>query len=80
MAIVGTESADSAISVTPSDSTLYQRVRGVYVGGAGNLAVTFPGSSTAVTFVGVAAGSLLPIQAEKIMSKNTTATDILALF
>lgn len=75
-----TRPAARAQAITKSDTTTYEGVRGVYVGGAGNLAVTFPGSSTAVTFVGVAAGSLLPIQPEKIMSTNTTATDILALF
>lgn len=72
--------AASAAAVTPSDSTVLTRVRALYVGGAGNVAVTFPGNPTAVTFVGVMAGAVLPVQAEKVMSTNTTATSIVALY
>lgn len=74
--------AGYAVAVTPSDSanvTTSFEVRALYVGGAGNVAVRFPGSGTAVTFVGVAAGTVLPIQAVRVMSTNTTATSIVAL-
>lgn len=75
-----TRPAGNAEAVTASDSTTLSGVRGVYVGGAGNVAMTFPGQSSAVTFVGVSAGTILPVQPVKIMSTNTTATDILALY
>jgi hypothetical protein len=75
-----TKSAASASAVTASDSTVLSPVpRGLYVGGAGNVAVRFPGSATSVTFTAVPAGTILPIKPEKVMSTGTTATDIVAL-
>lgn len=74
-----TRPAANAAAVTKSDSTTYTGVRGVYVGGAGDLAVRFLNSTATVTFVGVAAGSVLPIQAWKIMDA-TTATNVLVLY
>lgn len=70
----------NAAAVTASDTTTYSGVRAVYVGGAGDVAIKFPGNATAVTFAGVAAGSLLPIQAEKVMATNTTATSIVVIY
>jgi len=69
-----------AAAVTPGDSTILPATRGIWVGVAGNLAVIFAGDTTAVTLVGVAAGTLLPIQVTKVMSTNTTATNIVALY
>lgn len=74
-------SAYRAVTVTPSDSTvLPDGVRYVWVGGAGNLAVIMAGDTTAVTLTGVPVGSWLRIQVSKIMSTNTTATNIVALY
>ena len=70
--------SSKAAAVTISDTTTYEGVRAVWVGGAGNLAVSFGG--TAVTFVGVNAGQILPIGPTKIMSTNTTATSIMVLY
>lgn len=68
-------------TVTPSDTIeLPQPTRGVYVGGAGNIALVGQPGSTAVTFVGVAAGTILPIRASRVMSTNTTASNIVALY
>lgn len=72
--------ATSAVAVTPSDTTEIPVTRGVWVGGAGDLAVQFTGDDEAVTLGGVAAGTLLPIQVTKVMSANTTATGVLALY
>lgn len=77
------ETARKATAVTPSDSTdLTAYARSLYVGGAGNVAVIMADQSgdTAVTFVGVAAGTVLPVQVRRVMSTNTTATNILALY
>lgn len=68
-----------AAAVTPSDSTDITTTRGVYVGGAGNLAVTMANGSTA-TFVGIPAGSILSIRVKRIHSTSTTATNIVALY
>lgn len=67
-------------AVTTSDSTTYAPTRAVWVGGAGNLAVVMVDQSAAITLTGVAAGTLLPISVTKIMSTNTTATNITALW
>lgn len=75
-----TRPAANAAAVTSSDATVLVGVRGLYIGGAGDVAVRFPGSSTAVVFTAVPAGSVLPIQAERVMSTSTTATAIVALF
>jgi hypothetical protein len=75
-------SASYASAVTKSDSTVLTATRGLWVGGAGNVTVTMAGENPqgAVTFVGVAAGTLLPISVVKVMDTNTTATDMLALW
>jgi len=74
-------SAWKAIAITPSDATvLPDGIRGVWVGGAGNIAVIMSGDTTAVTLAGVPAGTLLPIQISKVMATNTTATAITALY
>lgn len=71
--------AFSFFAVTPHDSTDFTTwTRALYVGGAGNVAaVTFDG--TAVTFVAVPAGSILPLQCRRVNSTNTTATSIVGL-
>jgi hypothetical protein len=66
-------------AVTPSDSTVLSGVRALYVGVTGNLAVR-PVGGSAVTFVAVPAGMILPIAVDRVMSTNTTATSIVALY
>lgn len=70
--------ATKAFAVTPSDSTVIN-CRAIYVGGAGNVAVIPIEGSTAVTFVGALAGSIIPVGCSKVMSTNTTATSIVGL-
>lgn len=70
--------AVDAVAVTPSDSTVVD-FRGLYVGGAGNVAIKGKPGGTAVTFVGVLAGSVLPVRCTRVMSTNTTATSIVGL-
>lgn len=73
-------SAKNAVAVTKSDTTSVT-CKAIYVGGAGNVAIAFGSADTAVTFVGVAAGTFLPIELMngRIMSTNTTATDMVAV-
>jgi hypothetical protein len=65
-------------AVTPSDSTVLEDVRSVYVGTTGNLACTAYDGST-VIFLTVPAGTVLPITPVKINSTGTTAAGIVAL-
>lgn len=68
------------IAITPSDSALLPAgCRGLYIGGAGNIALAgYDG--TVVTFTGVLAGSVLPCGPTKVMTTNTTATAIVGLY
>lgn len=70
-------SARGGAVVTKSDVTVLTNVRALYVGGAGDVAVTFA-DGTSATHVGVLAGSVLPVQATKVLSTGTTATNIVA--
>lgn len=74
-----TAPATRAAAVTPSDSTILN-ARALYVGGAGNVAVMPLEGSTAVTFTAVPAGTILPVSCARVMSTNTTATAIVALY
>lgn len=76
-----TAPASNAVAVTPNDSAdLAFASRGVFVGGAGNLAYIPLNGTTAVTLVGIPAGTILPIRPKRIMSTNTTATSIVSLW
>ncbi len=70
-----------AAAVTKSDSTLVN-CEGFYVGGAGNVAIIAKddATDTAVTLTACIVGQYYPIACKKIMSTNTTATAIVALF
>ena len=72
--------ARSVAAVTPSDSTDIGPARGLYVGGAGDVAIIAKGNTAAETLRGVRAGDILPIRVTKVMSTNTTATAIVALY
>jgi hypothetical protein len=65
------------VAITKSDSTVYDPpLRGIYVGGNGDLAITHADSSTAV-LVAVSAGTMLPVSnVSKVLSTGTTATNI----
>ena len=65
---------------TPSDSADLSFVsRAIYVGGDGNIAAVSP-EGQVVTFVGVPAGTILPIRCNRINLTGTTATNLVALW
>ena len=67
-------------AVTPNDSADLPNgiCRGLYIGGAGTLVLdTY--STTNVTFAGLVAGTVLPVQAKRVRT-STTATSIVALY
>ena len=66
-------------AVTQSDSTVLALTRALFVGVAGNVAVVVGAGSAAVTFVGVPAGTIIPIRVRKVMATGTTASSIVAL-
>lgn len=67
-------------SVTPSDSTSVT-CKAIYVGTGGNIALAPSSSGSATTFSNVGSGTILPVELKdgRIMSTNTTATNIIAL-
>lgn len=67
-----------AVSVTPSDATVLQKTRALYVGGAGNMAVRIGGST--ILFSGIPAGTVLELEVDQVQATNTTATLITALY
>lgn len=74
----GRNPAAGIIAVVPSDTTVLSSVRGLYVGGAGDVAVTMQDGTTG-TFKAVPVGTVLPLQVSKVMATGTTATLMLAL-
>ncbi len=76
---VAQHAAWSAVAVTKSDATVLGMTRSLYVGGAGDVAVRMK-SGVNATFVGVVAGSILPVQCDQVLSTGTSATSILALY
>ena len=74
-------SARKLAAVTPHDTNeLADVTKALYVGGAGNVSVIATDDSVAVTFVGVPAGSVLPVRAKIVRSTSTTASNIVAMF
>jgi hypothetical protein len=70
----------NAEAVTPSDSvSLTNDSRALYIGVGGDVSVLMSGG-TSVTFVGLLAGSILPIRANRVNATSTTATDIVSLY
>lgn len=73
--------ARNAAAVTPDDAAdLATFTRGLYVGVDGNVRVHMTADAAEVTFVGVAAGSVLPVSVRRVLATGTTATDIVALW
>lgn len=71
--------AVSASPVTPSDTVnLAKPARSLYIGTTGNVAVVFE-DNTVVTFTSVPVG-MLHVQAKRVNSTNTTASNIVAVF
>lgn len=74
----------NAMAITPNDgSDMTYTCRALYIGGSGDISVVMDnggrGGNT-VTFVGLTAGTILPIQAARVRATGTTATNIVALW
>lgn len=81
--------AGRAASVTPSDTVNIPYVGSdgttpnwpcvLYVGGTGDVRVLTAGEDD-VTFIGVTAGTFLPVQVIRVFFTGTTASNIVALW
>lgn len=75
-----TQPARNAVAITPSDTTdLTIATRGIYIGGAGNVAVIMAGGQT-VTFTALATGIVHPLSVARVKSTGTTATTIIGVY
>jgi len=73
------QQAQNAAVCTPSDVTKFTQDTSLFVGVGGDVAVIMWGDTVAVTLKNVASGATLPINVRKVMSTNTTATNIILL-
>lgn len=70
----------TAAAVTPHNTNELSYVtRAIYVGGAGDLAVTMVDGGE-VTFVAIPAGTVLPIRVKVVKATGTDASSIIALW
>lgn len=70
--------ASRAAAVTKSDTAdLPTASKRLWVGGAGNIAMITVGGDT-VTYTSIPAGTYLNVRAARVLSTNTTATNIVA--
>lgn len=70
----------AAFAITKSDADVFENPVTVYVGGAGDVAITPANGGSAVTFAGLAAGTVLPCRARAVLSTGTTATNLVAVY
>ena len=72
--------AEHAEAVSPSDTVNFTKAtRGLYVGTGGTLVAVMP-DNTAITFVNVQGGSVLPIRCVRVNLTGLGASNIVALF
>lgn len=77
MALV--EQAQQYAACTPSDATTFSQATAIFVGVGGDVALMPLDGDTAITFKNVPSGTFMPVQCLKVMSTNTTATNIVLL-
>jgi hypothetical protein len=72
--------ASKLVAITPADATDLSglKLRGLWVGGVGNVTVIALNDTAAVTLSAVPAGTFLPLMVKKVMAA-TTATLIVGL-
>ena len=68
-----------AAAVTPSDTVNLAQPSVIYVGVGGNVRILTAQGST-VTFTGVNAGTVLPVQVLRVFATSTTASSMTAVF
>ena len=75
-----TSSAGKSFLITKSDTVDFDfLVRGIYVGGTGDVVVVNTDDTT-VTFSAVPVGTILPVQARRVNSTSTTATLMVGMY
>ena len=71
----------SAAAITKSDTVnLAQVTRGIYVGDTDPCNIVAIINGSAIPFIGLRSGTILPVAATRVNSTSTTATNMVALF
>lgn len=68
-----------AVAVSTASDNILAKISVIYVGGAGNVNVLTAQNDT-VTFYGLNAGTVIPVQVVKVFSSGTTATNLVAIY
>jgi hypothetical protein len=68
-----------ALTITPSDTVDLTYNSIIYVGVAGAVKVT-TANGDVVTFTGVAAGTIIPVQVHRVWATGTTATTMIGIY
>lgn len=68
-----------ALAITPSDTRNLENPSVVYIGVGGNIKVTTANGDD-TTFVGLLAGSILPVQVIRVWNTGTTATNLVRIY
>lgn len=77
---VGSAPAQDAVTVTPSDVTIFvPHLRALRVGTGGEVVIITPRGTT-LTFQNVQNGETLPIAAAKVLDTGTTASGIIGYY
>ncbi len=69
---------DATAIVTSDSEVLTPPALGLYIGGAGDLAVRMYGNQQTLLFTAVPVGTTLPIVVDQVLQTNTTASHIVA--
>jgi hypothetical protein len=69
-----------AVTLVPSDTTLLDPTRGLWIGGGGDVVLDLVGGAQAVTFAAVPAGSFLPVRAVRLRAATSEGADVVALY
>ena len=70
---------NNGAAVTPADTGTLEQPSTIYIGVGGNIKVLTTREAT-LTFIGVIAGTVLPVQVKRVFSTDTTATNLVALW
>lgn len=69
-----------AFAVTPSDTVSFTvAARALYIGSTGDVTL-LTRLGTVVTFVGVLAGTILPVRCTRVNAASTTASNIVGIY
>lgn len=75
--------AKHLVSISPNDSTdLSQPVRGIYVGGGGDLVLVAINDADGATqtLTAIPQGTFVPVITKRVMATNTTASQLIGLW